>query len=118
MEDIPPRDVRYEGKIVVPSLMLCDSETLKYAMVNYNSFIDNRNNIVYMTELVNFRYNSLTDNPYRYPKSFSYGIDSEVALKTSRILLTDFFNEYLQDDSCFYKKNMNLENLKIENHNK
>ncbi len=76
MEGIPPRDVRYEGKIVVPSLMMCGSGTLKYAVDNYNSFIDNRNNIIYMTELVDFGHNSMTDNPYIYPKNFFYSTPS------------------------------------------
>ncbi|MGB5529017.1 MAG: hypothetical protein WBQ32_03530 [Ignavibacteriaceae bacterium] len=108
MEGVPPRDVRYEGKIVVPSLMLCGSGTLKYAVENYNSFIDNRKNIVYMAELINFGHNSLTDNPYIYPKNFSYEIDAEVALKTSRILLADFFKEYLKEEVSFYENSINL----------
>jgi dienelactone hydrolase len=116
MEGIPPRDVRFEGKIVVPSLMLCGSGTLKYAVDNYNSYIDNRKNIVYMTELVNFGHNSLTDNPYIYPKSFSYDIDSEKALKISRILLTDFFRAYLKGEPGFNEKSIDKEVVKIVKH--
>ena len=109
MEGIPPRDVRYEGKIVVPSLMMCGSGTLKYAVDNYNSFIDNRKNTVYMTELVDFGHNSMTDNPYIYPKSFSYQINPQKALEISRTLLTDFFTEYLSGQTGFYKLNKDLE---------
>ena len=113
MEGIPPRDVRYEGKIVVPSLMMCGSGTLKYAVDNYNSFIDNRKNTVYMTELVDFGHNSMTDNPYIYPKSFRYEIDSKKALEISRTLLTDFFKEYLIVETGFYEKNKNLDFVKM-----
>ena len=109
MEGIPPRDVRYEGKIDVPSLMLCSSGTLKYAIDNYNSFIDNRKNIVYLTELVDFGHNSLTDNPYIYPKSFGYGIDSKKALEISRTLLTEFFKENLLGENGFYERNKDMQ---------
>ena len=113
MEGIPPRDVRYEGKINVPSLMLCSSGTLKYAIDNYNSFIDNRKNIVYMTELVDFGHNSLTDNPYIYPQSFGYEIDSKKALEIGRTLLKEFFKEYLQDGNGFYERNKDMEFVKM-----
>ncbi len=113
MEGIPPRDVRYEGKIVVPSLMMCGSGTLKYAVDNYNSFIDNRKNIVYMTELVEFGHNSMTDNPYIYPENFRYEIDSKKALEISRTLLTDFFKEYLIGEAGFYEKNKDIEFVKM-----
>jgi dienelactone hydrolase len=113
MEGIPPRDVRYEGKIVVPSLMMCGSGTLKYALDNYKSFIDNRKNIIYMTELVDFGHNSMTDNPYIYPKNFRYEIDSKKALEISRTLLTDFFKEYLRGETGVYEKNKDMEFVKI-----
>ena len=116
MEGIPPRDVRFEGKIVVPSLMLCSSGTLKYAVDNYKSFIDNRNNTVYMTELVDFGHNSMTDNPYIYPGNFRYEIDSKKALEISRTLLTDFFKERLIGEKGFYNENKDMEFVKIEKH--
>lgn len=116
MEGIPPRDVRYEGKIVIPSLMLCSSGTLKYAIDNYSSFIENRKSIVYMTELVAFGHNSLTDNPLIYPQNFKYEINPEKALEISRILLTSFFQEYLQGKTGNYEKNMKMENVKTTKH--
>jgi hypothetical protein len=116
MEGIPPRDVRFEGKIVVPSLMLCGSGTLKYALDNYNSFIENRKNIVYMTELVDFGHNSMTDNPFIYPKYFRYKIDSKKALEISRTLLTHFFNESLQGENGFYYRNKDMEFVKMIKH--
>ena len=116
MEGIPPRDVRYEGKIDVSSLMLCSSGTLKYALDNYNSFIDNRKSIVYMTELVDFGHNSMTDNPYIYPKNFRYEIDPQKALEISRTLLTDFFKESLIGKKGFFDKNKDMEFVKIEKH--
>ncbi|ALM06385.1 hypothetical protein SB49_15790 [Sediminicola sp. YIK13] len=114
MEGIPPRDVRYEGKIDVPSLMLCSSGTLKYAVDNYNSFIDNRKNTVYMTELIDFGHNSMTDNPYIYPENFRYDIDSQKALEISRTLLTKFFKEALLGETGFYEENKDMEFVKIE----
>ncbi|MDM9632238.1 alpha/beta hydrolase family protein [Robiginitalea aurantiaca] len=117
MEGIPPRDVRYEGKIVVPSLMMCSSGTLKYAVDNYNSFIDNRNNTVYMTELVGFGHNSMTDNPYLYPDNFRYEIDSKKALEISRTLLTEFFKAYLIGENGRYKQNMDIEYVNMIKHN-
>ena len=116
MEGIPPRDVRYEGKIIVPSLMMCSSGTLKYAVENYNSFIDNRKNTVFMTELVDFGHNSMTDNPYIYPKNFGYEIDPRKALEISRTLLTDFFKEYLIGETSFLEKNIDKEYVKIVKH--
>lgn len=116
MEGIPPRDVRYEGKINVPSLMLCSSGTLKYAVDNYNSFIDNRNNTVYMVELKDFGHNSFTDNPYIYPDNFRYEIDPEKALENSRTLLTDFFKESLIGENGFYNEKKITEFVKIEKH--
>ena len=51
MEGIPPRDIRYEGKIDIPIAMLCSSGTWPYAKENYFSLIDNRNSPVFMIEL-------------------------------------------------------------------
>ena len=116
MEGIPPRMARFEGKIVIPSLMLCSSGTLKYAVDNYNSFIDNRKNIVYMTELVDFGHNSMTDNPYIYSENFRYDIDSKKALEISRIFLTTFFQEYLQGRTGLFEMSMNMEDVKTTKH--
>ena len=113
MEGIPPRDVRYEGKIKIPSLMLCSSGTLKYALENYNSFIDNRKGIVYMAELSGFGHNSLTDNPFLYPKNFNYEIEPIKALEISRNLLNGFFKEYLLGTSDFVKINTESELVKM-----
>ena len=118
MEGIAPRDVRYEGKINVPSLMLCSAGTLKYAAENYDIFIENRKNIVYMTELIGFGHNSLTDNPYIYPKSYKYDIDAAKGLEIGRKLVTDFFYEYLKGKKGFYKKNKNNKLVKIVRHKK
>lgn len=116
MEGIPPRDVRYEGKIDVPTLLLCSSGTLKYAVDNYNSLIKNRKSIVYMTDLVGFGHNSMTDNPYIYPKNFRYEIDPQKALEISRTLLIDFFKESLMGEKSFYDENKDIEFVKIEKH--
>lgn len=116
MEGIPPRDVRYEGKISVPSLMLCGSETLKYAVDNYNSFIENRGAVVYMAELLDFGHNSLTDNPYIHPSSFNYNVDASKGLKLGRRILTDFFNEHLKGQKGFYEKNNDHESLNLVVH--
>ena len=118
MEGIPPRDVRYEGKIKVPSLMLCSSATLKYAVDNYNSFIDNRKSIVYMAELFDFGHNSLTDNPFIYPSSFNYKIDPSKGLEISCRILTDFFNEYLKGEKGFFLKYKDTEFMKTIRHQK
>ena len=113
MEGIPPRDVRYEGKIKIPSLMLCSSGTLKYALENYNSFIDNRKGIVYMAELSGFGHNSLTDNPFLYPKNFKYEIEPKKALEISRVLLTAFFTEFLLDKAGVFEASSDLDLVKI-----
>ena len=116
MEGIAPRDVRYEGKINVPSLMLCGSGTLKYAIDNYNIFIDNRKNVVYMVELIDFGHNSLTDNPFIYPSSFNYGINPSKGIKIGRGILTDFFTKYLKEEKVFYEKYKDAESVKIVHH--
>ncbi len=117
MEGIPPRDVRYEGKINVPSLLFCSSQTLKYAVDNYNSFIDNRDNTVYMADLADFGHNSMTDNPFIYPGNFKYRIDPGKALEISRTLLTEFFKEALLGKNGFYERNKDMEFVTIiKNH--
>ncbi len=104
MEGIPPREVRFEGKIKVPSLMLCSSSTFPYAESNYKSFIDNRKAEVFMVLLKDFGHNSLTDNPYIYPSYFNYPIDPVAALDEGRNILLDFFNVYLGKMTGFSEK--------------
>ncbi|MCB0465418.1 MAG: hypothetical protein KDC78_07055, partial [Aequorivita sp.] len=86
---------------------------LKYALENYNSFIDNRKGIVYMAELSGFGHNSLTDNPFLYPKNFNYEIEPIKALEISRNLLNGFFKEYLLGTSDFVKINTESELVKM-----
>ncbi|MEQ8560089.1 MAG: hypothetical protein RID18_01170, partial [Cytophagales bacterium] len=103
MEGIPPRHVRFEGKISIPSLMLCSSGTWYYAEKNYRDFIDNRKATVHMIELVDFGHNSLTDGPILFPRSYKYAIDPFRALEISRKLLVDFFNQELNQKGRFGK---------------
>ena len=112
MEGIPPRDVRYEGKIKAPALMLCSSGTLKYALDNYNSFTENRKNTVYLVELEGFGHNSLTDNPLIYPNNFNYEITPKKALEISRTLLSAFFREFLLGIKDNYEANSIMEYVK------
>ncbi len=97
MEGIPPRDVRYEGKINIPTAMLCSSGTLPYAVDNYNSYIDNAPLPVYFVIMNDFGHNSVTDNPFIYPESFNYNIDPELGLKISRQLVTGYFQMQLMN---------------------
>ncbi len=113
MEGVPPRDVRYKGKIEVPALMLCSSKTLPYAIENYMSLINNRKHVVFMTELVDFGHNSVTDNPFLYPENFKYKVDPKKGLEVSRKLLTDFFSSYLRKDSDFLKAIEGVNSVKI-----
>ncbi|QNL22663.1 hypothetical protein HZR84_12155 [Hyphobacterium sp. CCMP332] len=103
MEGIPPRDVRFEGKISIPSLMLCSSGTWYYAEKNYRDFIDNRKATVHMIELVDFGHNSLTDGPILFPRAYKYAVDPFRALEISRKLLVDFFNQELNQKGSFGK---------------
>ena len=118
MEGIPPRDVRYRGKIAVPALMLCSSETLPYAIDNYMSLINNRKNVVFMTELIDFGHNSLTDNPYLYPENFKYKVEPKMGLVISRKLLTGFFGSYLTKNADFMKETEGLKGVKITRYDK
>ncbi|MCB1024175.1 MAG: hypothetical protein KDB79_07290 [Acidobacteria bacterium] len=117
MEGIAPRDVRYNGKISVPQLMLCSSGTLPYAVDNYMSLVDNRKNIVYMAELVDFGHNSVTDNPYLFPGKYKYRIDPQKGLEISRRLLANFFDAYLRHDGDFQKADLVSETVKITKYN-
>lgn len=112
MEGIPPRDVRFQGKIKCPSLMLCSSGTWPYAKDNYNDFITNRSNTVYMIELEDFGHNSLTDNPFIYPEWFKYKINPEIGLRIGRILVTRFFEKYLLGINEFVPTLKTLDNIK------
>ncbi len=103
MEGIPPRDVRFEGKINIPSMMLCSTGTWYYAEKNYKDFIDNRKAAVHMLELVDFGHNSLTDGPILFPRSYKYAIDPFRALEIARKLLLDFFNQELNQKGSFGK---------------
>ncbi len=109
MEGIPPRDVRYEGKINIPIAMLCSSGTLPYALENYNSLIENRSNIVYMIELPEFGHNSVTDNPFIYPDNFKYAINPEVGLILTRRIVRNYIKSQLHGGNIF---NSDLDDIK------
>ena len=98
MEGIPPREIRYEGKMNIPVAMLCSSGTWPYAKENYFSLINNRSSPVFMIELIEFGHNSVTDNPYIYPGSFNYKINAKLGLELSRNIVLNYF------DSIFYNK--------------
>jgi pimeloyl-ACP methyl ester carboxylesterase len=95
MEGIPPRAVRYGGRIKFPTLLLCSSGTWPYAKANYGSMIDNRSAPVYMALLPGFGHNSLTDNPLIYPDNFRSDIDAGEGLNVGRQLLLTYFNAQL-----------------------
>ena len=113
MEGIPPRQVRYQGKIDAPAAMLCSSGTWPYAQENYYSFIDNRKQKVYMLELRDFGHNSIGDSPYLNPDSYNYTIDPTVGLITIRSIVSAFFQSELQDKKTFEHTLGDLENVKI-----
>jgi hypothetical protein len=113
MEGIPPRDVRYEGKISIPTAMLCSSGTLPYAVDNYNSYIDNRKNTVYFIVMGDFGHNSVTDNPFIYPDSFSYKIDPEIGLNISREIVSTYFKEQLKDSGNLEEDLNDVKQLEI-----
>lgn len=92
MEGIPPRDVRYEGKLDIPVAMLCSSGTWPYAKENYFSLIDNRTSPVFMIELIDFGHVSVSDNPYIYPDNFNYKIEPKLGLELSRDIVLKYFN--------------------------
>ena len=101
MEGIPPREVRYQGKLTIPVAMLCSSGTWPYAKDNYLSLIENRTHPVYMIELPDFGHNSVTDNPFIYPQQFSYGVDAGTGLELSRELLLHYFDSVLRENNRF-----------------
>lgn len=114
MEGIPPRKVRYEGKLNIPIAMLCSSGTLPYAYENYKSLIDNRKSSVFMIELIDFGHNSVTDNPYIYPENFKYGIEASKGLDIARNLITSYFETYLKVKNNFSDRLNNSNNLKYK----
>ncbi|WP_445381664.1 alpha/beta hydrolase family protein [Robiginitalea sp. IMCC43444] len=101
MEGIPPRDIRYEGKLEIPVAMLCSSGTWPYARENYFSLIDNRSRTVFMLELEGFGHNSLTDGPYLSPSAYNYTIPPDMGIKVGRELLRRYFNTYLRSGEAF-----------------
>ncbi|NNJ88967.1 MAG: hypothetical protein HKP53_06165 [Eudoraea sp.] len=114
MEGIPPRDVRYKGKIRIPTAMLCSSGTLPYAIDNYNSFTDNAPAPVYFVVMNDFGHNSVTDNPFIYPNSFNYKIDPQLGLKISRQLVTGYFKMQLLDEGQIEQDLEHIEQLVIK----
>ena len=98
MEGIPPRSIRYEGKIQIPQAMLCSSGTWPYAKENYFSLIDNRSAPVFMIELPDFGHNSITDNPFIYPESFNYAIDPAKGLEITRNIILSYFKGVFNQD--------------------
>jgi dienelactone hydrolase len=101
MEGIPPRIIRYQGKIDIPIAMLCSSGTWPYAQENYYSLINNRSNTVFMIELPGFGHNSVTDNPLIYPEQFKYSIDPLKGLEVTRSMTLSYFNERLRQIGNF-----------------
>ncbi|GGD45399.1 carboxylic ester hydrolase [Muriicola marianensis] len=118
MEGIPPRDVRYEGKIEIPTLMICSKGTLPYAIENYNSYLDNSPVATYFAVLEDFGHNTLTDNPFIYPDRFNYAIDPEEGLKISRKLLSAYFFMQLMGRGDLQKDLNDIEQLNISIHGK
>ena len=116
MEGIPPREVRFQGKIDIPTAMLCSSGTLPYAKDNYNSFIENAPSAVYFVEMHGFGHNSVTDNPFIYPNSFSYQIDPEFGLKVSREIVSGYFKMLLRKEGDLVKDLKEVEQLSITKH--
>ncbi|MBT8234878.1 MAG: hypothetical protein KJO04_01690 [Bacteroidia bacterium] len=116
MEGIPPRDIRYNGKMDMPIALLCSSGTWPYAKDNYFSIIDNRSNPVYMIELDTFGHNSVTDNPYLYPDSFNYEIDPEIALEISRNIVLTYFNAIFETDLNLMNSIKSIRQVKMTVH--
>lgn len=113
MEGIPPRAIRYAGKLNFPVAMLCSSGTWPYAKENYFSLIDNRSNPVYMIELEGFGHNSVTDNPYLSPDNFKYQINPEVGLKISREVVLNYFDSILNKKNTFVNSMKNRTQIKF-----
>ena len=97
MEGIPPRDVRYNGKIKIPQLMLCSSGTWPYAKENYFTLIENRNAPVYMVQLQGFGHNSITDGPLIRPENYQQEIDAAKGLIILREIIKGYFDGRLKD---------------------
>jgi len=114
MEGIPPRGIRYEGKISIPIAMLCSNGTWPYAKENYFSLINNRNSTVFMIELLDFGHNSVTDNPYIYPASFNYKIEPELGLKISREIILKYFDSVFEKKESFYRSLKNNNQIKFK----
>lgn len=113
MEGIPPRDIRYEGKIKIPIVMLCSSGTWPYAKENYFSLINNRNNSVFMIELLGFGHNSVTDNPLIYPGSFNYKIDPKLGLEISREIVLNYFESIFKKQENFGSSLSNIKQIEV-----
>lgn len=116
MEGVPPRKVRFNGEITIPTVMLCSSGTLPYAIENYNSYTDNRSNTVFMIELIDFGHNSVTDNPYIYPSYFNYAIDATEGLRILRTLVTKYFRSYLSSEVIFIESVRDIDNIILIEH--
>ncbi len=118
MEGIPPRDIRYGGKIGIPTLMICSKGTLPYAIENYKSYLDNSPVSTYFAVLDDFGHNSVTDNPFIYPDRFNYPIDPEEGLQISRKLLTAYFLGQLKGRGDLQEDLKDIEQLNISTHGK
>ena len=113
MEGIPPRDIRYEGKIDIPIAMLCSSGTWPYAKDNYFSLIDNRQSPVSMIEIMDFGHNSVTDNPFIYPENFNYKIAPKMGLEISRKIVLSYFESIFKPNTSFEKSLESMPKLKV-----
>ncbi len=119
MEGLPPRDVRFEGKIKVPSAMLCSSATLPYAKENYASYLMNRSSEVYFFELLGFNHNSVIDKLYLL-EELGHGLsNTEEHLTTARRLITSFFKNFLiKKVNHFEDEFKSFDNLKLTKYDK
>lgn len=116
MEGIPPRDIRYEGKISIPQAMLCSSGTWPYAKENYYSLINNRTNTVYMIELLDFGHNSITDNPFIYPENYNYTIEPALGLEISRKIILSYLDAQLKNGDEIDVELQNINQINIQVH--
>lgn len=113
MEGIPPRDIRYGGKMKMPVALLCSSGTWPYARENYFSLIDNRSQPVYMLELETFGHNSVTDHPFLFPDRFTYTIDPDLGLHISRKIVLDYFDSIFKSNNGFEQNLSRIEQVKL-----
>lgn len=113
MEGIPPRDIRYGGKMNIPIALLCSSGTWPYAKENYFSLIENRSRPVYMLELETFGHNSVTDHPFIFPDRFTYKIDPKSGLQISRRIVLDYFDSIFRSRPGFEQYVSQLEPVKL-----